>query len=107
MFCKLLKSVLFLTALSTNTAHAAATFQSGVIFDHSSVIGGMLIRFDPAITALPDNCGSATWMFIAESNKAMMAVTLLAIASGNRKIMVYTNGLSNSFCNVVQVDPDN
>lgn len=67
----------------------------------------MLIRFNPAVTPMPDNCTGAVWMFIPEANKTIIAVTLMAIASGNRNAMVYTSGLVSGFCMVTQVDPNN
>jgi hypothetical protein len=88
-------------------AYAGPSWQSGTISDHTSVLGGLLIRFDPGV-ALPDNCATSPspWLFIAETNKAMMAVTLMAIAMNNRVMDVYTKGIGPSgYCEVVQVDP--
>ncbi|MBB5368569.1 MULTISPECIES: hypothetical protein [unclassified Janthinobacterium] len=108
MLRKILKAAIFLCAsLSLTVATAGPTWQPGEIWDHSAVGGGLLIRFNPAVTAMPDNCAGAIWMFIPETNKTIIAVTLMAIASGNRNVMVYTSGLVSGFCMVTQVDPNN
>lgn len=95
-------------ALASGLTIAAANYRTGWIFDHTSVEGALLIRFDPNVTALPDICagsGSA-WMAIPESNKALMAVTLMAIAMNNRNVTVYAKGVgSTGYCELVQVDP--
>ena len=69
-----------------------------------------MIRFNPAVTLPPDNCAGAPagWMLIPEASKAMIATTLLAIATNNRTVTVYTSGFdANGFCAVNQVDPPN
>jgi hypothetical protein len=46
-------------------------------------------------------------MLIPETNKAMMVVTRMAIAMGNRVMVVYAMGIGASgFCELVQVDPE-
>lgn len=108
MLRKLLLSTMFLcSSLPLKSAHADPTWQEGEIWDHSAIAGGLLIRFNPAITAMPDNCAGATWMFIPETSKTIIAVTLVSIASGNRRVMVYTSGTVSGFCTVTQVDPIN
>ncbi|WP_167468735.1 hypothetical protein [Janthinobacterium lividum] len=108
MLRKFLLSTVFLcSSLSLTSAHAGPTWQEGEIWDHAAVAGGLLIRFNPATSASPDNCAGATWMFIPEANKTLIAVTLMSIASGNRRVMVYTSGNVSGFCTVTQVDPIN
>lgn len=87
---------------------AASNNRSGWIFDHTAVEGALLIRFDPAVTSLPDVCAgsSSSWMAIRESNWAMMAVVLTAIATNNRNVTVYAKGIGDTgFCELIQVDP--
>jgi hypothetical protein len=102
--------ILALAASLVGTPASAVTnYRTGTIFDHTSVEGALLIRFDPAVTQVPENCvgGYSNWMLIPESNKAMMAVTLMAIAMGNRVMTVYAKGVGASgYCELVQVDPE-
>ncbi|PMQ16572.1 hypothetical protein [Janthinobacterium sp. AD80] len=108
MLRKFLLSAVFLcSSLPLTPAHAGPTWQEGEIWDHSAVAGGLLIRFNPAITAMPDNCAGATWMFIPETSKTIIAVALMSIASGNRRAMVYSSGNVSGFCTVTQLDPIN
>jgi hypothetical protein len=95
-------------ALVSSLTIATANYRTGWIFDHTSVEGALLIRFDPNVTALPDICAGSgsTWMAIPESNKAIMAVTLMAIATNNRNVTVYAKGVgATGYCELVQVDP--
>jgi hypothetical protein len=97
-----------LITLSGSVAMAGPSAQTGIIFDHTSYAGGLLIRFDPAVTGMPDNCAGATsnWMLIPESKKTMIAVALIAIASNNRGMAVYTSGIGTSgYCEINQLDP--
>ncbi len=108
MIRRLFHTIVFLCCvLSFNTAQAGPSWQTGVLYDHTSVLGGLLIRFDPAVTPMPDNCAGASWMFIPASAKVMISVTLLAIAMNNRAMTVYTSGITSGFCDVTQVDPVN
>jgi hypothetical protein len=107
LFKQLFVSLLAFTSLSIS---AATTYQTGKIIDHAAIVGGLLIRFDSTITLPPDNCKASPygWMFVTETNKALLSVTLLAIASGNRTMVIYTNGFgTNGYCQVTQVDPTN
>lgn len=105
------KKICFLAttlSLISNLTIATTNYRTGWIFDHTSVEGALLIRFDPNVTAPPDICagsGSA-WMTIPEANKALMAVTLMAIAMNNRNMTVYAKGVgATGYCELVQVDP--
>jgi hypothetical protein len=103
-----LRSILVVTLLFiANHTHAGPYYQSGVIFDHTSIAAGLLIRFNPTLTALPDNCVGTTLILIPEANKTMIATTLLAIAKENRTITVYTSGVVGGFCIATQLDPAN
>lgn len=107
---KTIRNALFAIFLSgmSGLVFCGESSQGGVIFDHTSVPGGLLIRFDPAVTPMPENCAGASsnWMFISESNKIIVAVTLMVIAANNRAIVVYTSGIgSNGYCAINQVDP--
>lgn len=96
-------------ALVSSLTIATTNYRTGWIFDHTSVEGALLIRFDPNVTALPEICAGSgsTWMAIPESNKALMAVTLMAIAMNNRNVTVYAKGIgSTGYCELVQVDPE-
>lgn len=69
-----------------------------------------MIRFDTAVASMPDNCAGAqnSWLFIPETNKAMIAVALMALATGNRVMTVYTSGVAaNGYCEIHQLDPEN
>lgn len=97
-----------LLALVSSLTAAASNYRTGWIFDHTSVEGALLIRFDPNVTAPPDICAGSgsSWMAIPESNKALMAVTLMAIAMNNRNMTVYAKGVgATGYCELVQVDP--
>ena len=97
-----------LLALVSSLSAATSNYRSGWIFDHTAVEGALLIRFDPSVTALPDICAGSgsSWMAIPESNKALMAVTLMAIAMNNRNVTVYAKGIgATGYCELVQVDP--
>lgn len=96
--------------LAANAALAGATSQTGKIIDHSSIRGGLLIRFDTAVAPMPGNCVGAhnTWLYIPETSKTIMAVALMALATGNRVMSVYTSGVAaNGLCEVSQLDPEN
>lgn len=100
---------LLLPFFISGPSYAGASWQTGVIFDHTSVEGALLIRFDPNLTPLPENCASVSsnWMLIPDSRKSIMAVVLLAIAMNNRVMTVYTKGIGPSgYCEVTQVDPE-
>ena len=87
--------------------HAASHWQSGKIWSHSSTTDGLLIRFNPQVTPMPENCTGATWFFIAKEHKTMIATTLMTIATNNLQVTVYSDGLiSGTFCNVIQVHPE-
>lgn len=84
------------------------SWQAGVNFDHTSLSAGLLIQFDSKGTPVPENCTGASsgWMFIRESRKTIIAVTLTAISLNNRTMTVYTNGITaDEYCEVNQVDP--
>jgi hypothetical protein len=99
-----------LLALFVSAAcHAGPYSQTGVIFDHTSVEGALLIRFDPNVTPMPENCPvtGSNWMIIPEGKKTLMAVTLMALGMGNRTMTVYTKGAGlYGYCEVTQVDPE-
>ena len=102
-----LSACLILISLST---WAGPHYQGGAIYDHTSNTLGLMIRFNPTVTLPPDNCAGAPagWMLIPEANKTMIATTLLANATGNRTVTVYTSGYDASgYCAVYQVDPAN
>jgi len=105
-----IRSAMFgvLLPLASSVAVAGDHFQGGIIFDHTSTPTGLLIRFDPAVTPMPTNCAGASsnWMFIPQTSKIIVAVTLMALASGNRWMTVYTSGVGASgYCEINQVDP--
>lgn len=90
-----------------STAVAGASWTGGILFDHTSVPGGLLIRFD-ATVPMPDNCPgpAGSWMIIPETKKTIIAVTLMAIAMNNREMAVYTMGPGvGGYCEITQVDP--
>jgi hypothetical protein len=93
--------------LAASTAVAGPSWTGGMVFDHTSVPGGLLIRFDASVP-MPDNCGgpASSWMIIPETKKTILAVTMMAIAMGNRYMDVYTSGPGlGGYCEINQVDP--
>lgn len=110
MQCKTIRNAVFglLFTVASSFATAGESFQGGIVFDHTSISTGLLIRFDPAVTPMPTNCAGASsnWMFIPQTSKIMVAVTLMALASSNRWMTVYTSGVGASgYCEINQVDP--
>lgn len=94
-------------SLAASAAVAGASWTSGILMDHTSIPGGLLIRFDASVP-MPDNCPgpASSWLVIPETKKTIMAVTLMAIAMGNREMSVYTIGPGfNGYCEIGQVDP--
>lgn len=90
-----------------STTMAGPSWTGGIIFDHTSIPGGLLIRFDASVP-MPDNCPfpASSWMIIPETKKTMIAVTLMAIAMNNREMTVYTGGVGvGGYCEIMQIDP--
>ena len=90
-----------------STAVAGPSWTSGIVFDHTSVPGGLLIRFDASVP-MPDNCPGpvSSWLIIPDSKKTIQTVTLMAIAMNNRQMDVYTMGPGvGGYCEITQVDP--
>lgn len=64
-----------------------------------------MIRID---SGPPGNCASSPygWMLIKSEHKAMLALTLLMLATGKKSFVVYTAGIGSSgYCEVSQMDP--
>lgn len=102
-----LASIVLLSALLLliPPARAADVYLGGAITNITSNASGLLIILD---TGLPTNCTGSPygWMLIRESNKTMIALTLMAWHSGNRNVTVYTDTLvAGSYCTINQVDP--
>lgn len=108
MHCKLFtRSTAWLLALGLllPAARAADTYQHGTIVDTTSAREGLLFRID---AGPPGNCASTPydWMLIKSEHKAMMALTLLMLASGKKAFVVYTAGMASSgYCEISQMDP--
>jgi hypothetical protein len=70
--------------------------------------GSVWIMID---SSLPDNCAGtfAGWMQVPAANKTMIAFVLALWARGDEnstQVYVYTSGLTNSVCQINQIDPD-
>ena len=93
-----------LISLTGATAHAGPNYLAGNITLHTTLVGGMLIMLS---TGVPDNCNGtpAGWMYIPESNKTMVAMTIAAIINDKKYVVVYTNGYPDpsGYCVINQV----
>jgi hypothetical protein len=87
------------------TVHATDVYQAGAISDITSTREGLLLKLN---SGLPTNCTGTPWgwMIIPESNKTMVATALILWASGQRNVVVYTDGYTgNGYCAINQLDP--
>lgn len=92
-------------SLLVPAVQAADTYQHGTISDTTSTSAGLMIRID---SGPPGNCASSPygWMLIKSEHKAMLALTLLMLATGKKSFVVYTAGIGSSgYCEVSQMDP--
>lgn len=101
-----LNIALFFVVLGNITsAYAADAYLTGTMSNITAGRDGLLIMLDMEV---PANCAGIPygWMMIRESNKAMIAVALVAWYTGNRGVTIYTDGaLPGAVCVINQFDP--
>jgi len=103
---KALAVVIASMGLAQSSAYAADSYLGGTMTNITSTPAGLMIMLDSGV---PTNCTGTGygWMLIPEANKTMIATALTMWVTGQRGVVVYTNGYNGqSFCVINQFDPN-
>ena len=95
-------------SFASQSATAAANYQSGHIADVTFLGDAVMLRLD---SGQPDNCTGTAWGWIKVpvANKSMSAFVIGLWMRGDAAtttVTIYTDGLADGYCRITQIDPE-